>query len=280
MLVRPTVSSAVDRGCDNKDWEVTRVDLYCRVVHCQPEIPVEETRNVPLPPHQGHYLFIVTPSLPSPLLPSSSSSSAHDHQLLRVYMKPLFSTEGVGHLLYSPGQRLLIRDLEAKTDKGSTVYSMDACSMVYLFTSKRDLPQQGEETYPQYRFGKEEEQLLQSLPPPVLPLLTPQHGVGSLVSLRGDIVAVDEDSAFSWPQCDKCGNEQLSTEDGEDDGLLYCDECNTKILSPSIHLQLAVYVKIARGDSCHPVCVQLLQSTIKQLLLVSPANLDEVHEYT
>ena len=32
------VSSAVDRGCDDKDWEVARVDLYCRVVHCQPEV--------------------------------------------------------------------------------------------------------------------------------------------------------------------------------------------------------------------------------------------------
>jgi hypothetical protein len=60
-----------------------------------------------------------------------------------------------------------------------------------------------------------------------------------------------------------------------DDGLLYCDECNTKVLSPSIHLQLAVYVKTAHDDSCRPVCVQLLQSTIKQLLPVSPANLDE-----
>jgi ribosomal protein S27E len=131
--------------------------------------------------------------------------------------------------------------------------------MVYLFTSKRDLPQ-GEEAYPQYWFSKEEEQLLRGLPPPILPPLAPQHGLGSLASLRGDIVAVDEDSAFSWTQCDKCGNEQLSTttttEDGEDDGLLYCDECNTKVLSPSIHLQLAVYVKTAHDDSCRPVCVQ------------------------
>ena len=81
------------------------------------QIPVEETRNVPLPPHHGHYLFIVTPSLPS-----SSSSSAHGHQLLRVYMKPLFSTEGVSHLLCSPGQRLLIKDLEGKKDNGQYVY--------------------------------------------------------------------------------------------------------------------------------------------------------------
>ena len=61
-----------------------------------------------------------SPHLSSPPPPPPPPTS---HQLLRVYMKPLFSTEGVGHLLYSPGQRLLIRDLEAKTDKGQ--YTVD-----------------------------------------------------------------------------------------------------------------------------------------------------------
>ena len=90
------------------------------------QIPVERTSNIPLPPHHGYYLFIVTPSptfLPSPPLLSSSSPAPRGHRLVRVYLKPLFSREAVS-LLSSPGQRLLIRDVELNKDKGQYNYSV------------------------------------------------------------------------------------------------------------------------------------------------------------
>ena len=71
-----------------------------------------------LTPHYGHYLFVVTSS-------HSTYSQSHAHPshinpppLLRLYVKPHFPREGVGHLLSSPGERILIRDVEMRRERG------------------------------------------------------------------------------------------------------------------------------------------------------------------
>ncbi|XP_064639833.1 DNA repair-scaffolding protein-like [Lineus longissimus] len=95
---------------------------------------------------------------------------------------------------------------------------------------------------------------------------------GMLVSLQGKIQEVDEESAYSWPVCNICGNEKL-TYQSKTLGMLYCGECCGPVHSPVNRLRLDIFLETPDiAPDLYKIKIQLLQSSIEMLL---PEEADE-----
>ncbi|XP_047402241.1 DNA repair-scaffolding protein isoform X1 [Sciurus carolinensis] len=91
--------------------------------------------------------------------------------------------------------------------------------------------------------------------------LTP---VNSICSVQGTVVGVDENTAFSWPTCDWCGNGRLEQRP-EDGGTFFCGDCSKLITSPVLKRHLQVFLDCPSRPQCN-VKVKLLQGSISSLL--------------
>ncbi|XP_051700434.1 DNA repair-scaffolding protein isoform X2 [Oryctolagus cuniculus] len=91
--------------------------------------------------------------------------------------------------------------------------------------------------------------------------LTP---VNSICSVQGTVIAVDEDTAFSWPVCDRCGNGRLEQRP-ENRGAFSCGDCSRIVTSPVLKMHLQVFLDCPSRPKCR-VKVKLLQSSISSLL--------------
>ncbi|NXT19088.1 SPIDR protein, partial [Syrrhaptes paradoxus] len=74
----------------------------------------------------------------------------------------------------------------------------------------------------------------------------------SICAVRGTVVGVNENTAFSWPTCDRCGNGKLEL-CPQDRELLYCNQCSEVVTSPVLKMQLEVFLS----------CPSRSQSTVK-----------------
>ncbi|XP_041103585.1 DNA repair-scaffolding protein isoform X1 [Polyodon spathula] len=94
--------------------------------------------------------------------------------------------------------------------------------------------------------------------------LDPTTNINSLCSVKGTIVGVDEDTAYSWPACDHCGNEKLEAAHEEQQGL-FCSLCVRTVSRPTVKMQLEVFLHSVSHPEC-TVKIKLQQETIASLL--------------
>ncbi|XP_045863068.1 DNA repair-scaffolding protein isoform X3 [Meles meles] len=82
--------------------------------------------------------------------------------------------------------------------------------------------------------------------------------------LTGTVVGVDENTAFSWPTCDMCGNERLELSPGDRD-TFSCGDCSRVVTSPLLRRHLQVFLDCPSRPQC-TVKVKLSQTSISSLL--------------
>ncbi|XP_015744634.1 DNA repair-scaffolding protein [Python bivittatus] len=88
--------------------------------------------------------------------------------------------------------------------------------------------------------------------------------INSICTVRGTVVGLNERTAFSWPTCNRCGNEKVE-QHPQDKGLLYCSHCCEAITSPVFKMHLEVYLN-CQSQPKSTVKVKLLQKSISSLL--------------
>uniref|UniRef100_A0A6D2XNH5 Scaffold protein involved in DNA repair n=1 Tax=Takifugu rubripes TaxID=31033 RepID=A0A6D2XNH5_TAKRU len=102
------------------------------------------------------------------------------------------------------------------------------------------------------------------LPRPVrLDPLVPEVTPNSLCSLTGVIVGVDEDTAYSWPVCNRCGSDNLEILAGGN-GSFQCVSCESVVDQPDTRMQLEVFLSSSLNDCT--LKVKLQQETIVSIL--------------
>ncbi|XP_072566998.1 DNA repair-scaffolding protein isoform X2 [Paramormyrops kingsleyae] len=94
--------------------------------------------------------------------------------------------------------------------------------------------------------------------------LGPDVAVNTLCSVRGVIVGVDENTAYSWPTCNLCGSEQLEADPAGHSGLL-CRLCDVLVKEPVLKMQLEVFLSCPSLSQC-TVKMKLIQETIQAIL--------------
>lgn len=102
-------------------------------------------------------------------------------------------------------------------------------------------------------------------PAPPRPLrldpLSPEVTPNSLCSVTGVIVGVDEDSAFSWPVCSRCGSDHLEVLPGR---RFHCGSCQAVVDKPETRIQLEVFLSSSWAGCT--LKVKLQQKTIASIL--------------
>ncbi|XP_070603831.1 DNA repair-scaffolding protein isoform X2 [Erythrolamprus reginae] len=88
--------------------------------------------------------------------------------------------------------------------------------------------------------------------------------INSICTVRGTVVGINERTAFSWPICNRCGNEKLD-QHPQDKELLYCSHCCEVVASPVLKMQLEVFLN-CQSQSKSTVKIKLLQKSISSLL--------------
>uniref|UniRef100_A0A670XTL9 Scaffold protein involved in DNA repair n=1 Tax=Pseudonaja textilis TaxID=8673 RepID=A0A670XTL9_PSETE len=88
--------------------------------------------------------------------------------------------------------------------------------------------------------------------------------INSICTVRGTIVGINERTAFSWPICNRCGNEKIDQHQ-QDKGLLYCSHCCEVVTSPVFKMHLEIFLN-CQSQSKSTVKIKLLQKSISSLL--------------
>ncbi|XP_058033636.1 DNA repair-scaffolding protein isoform X2 [Ahaetulla prasina] len=88
--------------------------------------------------------------------------------------------------------------------------------------------------------------------------------INSICTVRGTVVGINERTAFSWPICNRCGNEKID-QDPQNKGLLYCSHCCEVVTSPVIKMHLEVFLN-CQSQSNSTIKIKLLQKSISSLL--------------
>ncbi|XP_048866701.1 DNA repair-scaffolding protein isoform X2 [Brienomyrus brachyistius] len=94
--------------------------------------------------------------------------------------------------------------------------------------------------------------------------LGPDVAVNTLCSVRGVIVGVDENTAYSWPTCNLCGSEQLEADPAGHPGF-FCRLCDVPLKEPVLKMQLEVFLSCPSLSQC-TVKMKLIQETIQAIL--------------
>nr|CAD7408531.1 unnamed protein product [Timema cristinae] len=91
-----------------------------------------------------------------------------------------------------------------------------------------------------------------------------------VIAHTGNVVGVDEDTAFAWPSCALCNNELLAELPG---GRYFCNKCDATI--PTItNMSLAIYIASLLIPLHCIIKVQLMQETIMGLLTPSISGVE------
>uniref|UniRef100_A0AAR2KDJ1 DUF4503 domain-containing protein n=1 Tax=Pygocentrus nattereri TaxID=42514 RepID=A0AAR2KDJ1_PYGNA len=102
------------------------------------------------------------------------------------------------------------------------------------------------------------------LPQPVLlDQLSSESAACSLCTLTGVVIDVDEESAFSWPACSRCGSDCLEAIQTKQEAFL-CATCGA-VDTPTTKMQLEVFISCPLLNHC-TVKVKLQQKSIMSLL--------------
>uniref|UniRef100_A0A8C6Y5R0 Scaffold protein involved in DNA repair n=1 Tax=Naja naja TaxID=35670 RepID=A0A8C6Y5R0_NAJNA len=88
--------------------------------------------------------------------------------------------------------------------------------------------------------------------------------INSICTVRGTVVGINEGTAFSWPICNRCGNEKID-QHPQDKGLLYCSHCCEVVTSPVFKMHLEIFLN-CQSQSKSTVKIKLLQKSISSLL--------------
>nr|XP_033789607.1 DNA repair-scaffolding protein isoform X2 [Geotrypetes seraphini] len=86
----------------------------------------------------------------------------------------------------------------------------------------------------------------------------------SVCTVQGTVIGVDESTAFSWPVCERCGNQNLELCDERRESF-YCSSCSQAVVSPILRMQLEVFLHCPTRPRC-TIKVKLLEKTITSLL--------------
>ncbi|XP_036614234.1 DNA repair-scaffolding protein [Trichosurus vulpecula] len=113
--------------------------------------------------------------------------------------------------------------------------------------------------------------------PVILDELDSATQVNSICSVQGTVVGVNENTAFSWPVCNRCGNGKLE-QDPENGGSLRCGRCTLTVTSPVLRMHLEVVLACPSRPQAN-VKVKLLQKSISSLLMFSSSE-DGTYEVT
>ncbi|XP_028659328.1 DNA repair-scaffolding protein isoform X2 [Erpetoichthys calabaricus] len=92
----------------------------------------------------------------------------------------------------------------------------------------------------------------------------------SICTVKGTISGVDENSAYSWPVCDNCGNDELEQAQKDPD-FLFCLSCRRVVTKPTVRMQLEIFLNCS-FDSQATVKMKLQQVTIEMLLGSTSSN--------
>ncbi|XP_072460649.1 DNA repair-scaffolding protein isoform X1 [Notamacropus eugenii] len=106
--------------------------------------------------------------------------------------------------------------------------------------------------------------------PVILDELDSTTQVNSICSVQGIVVGVNENTAFSWPVCNRCGNGKLE-QDPENGGSFRCGRCTLIVTSPLLKMHLEVVLACPSRPQAN-VKVKLLQRSISSLLMFSSSE--------
>uniref|UniRef100_F6ZF24 DUF4503 domain-containing protein n=1 Tax=Monodelphis domestica TaxID=13616 RepID=F6ZF24_MONDO len=106
--------------------------------------------------------------------------------------------------------------------------------------------------------------------PVILDELDSATQVNSICSIQGIVVGVNENTAFSWPVCNRCGNGKLE-QDPKNRGAFHCGRCALAVASPLVRMHLEVVLACPSRPQT-TVKVKLLQRSISSLLRFSASE--------
>ncbi|XP_028410147.1 uncharacterized protein LOC114532763 [Dendronephthya gigantea] len=183
-----------------------------------------------------------------------------------------------------PGQLLSIQDLVYDKAKPK-ILTADIFSKIQLVFSQSFIPcydQQLSEIHQFWRqtmtvfMTEKEYTCLKSQPLPVLPNLSENCVIESLVILEGTISGVDKENAFCWFSCPNCSSECIS-EPYDSDSQYQCNSCLWNFNSPVTNMNLEVYIRSRSLPALNPK-VKLLQRSINELLSGSQKDSQETYQ--
>ncbi|XP_037643021.1 DNA repair-scaffolding protein isoform X1 [Sebastes umbrosus] len=103
-----------------------------------------------------------------------------------------------------------------------------------------------------------------TLPQPVrLDPLSPEITPNSVCSLSGVIVGVDENTAYSWPACNRCASDNLEML-AERPQNFHCVSCKSSVEKPDTRIQLEVFLSSSLSNCT--LKVKLQPKTIMSIL--------------
>ncbi|XP_074063058.1 DNA repair-scaffolding protein isoform X2 [Macrotis lagotis] len=106
--------------------------------------------------------------------------------------------------------------------------------------------------------------------PVILDELDSAIQVNSICSVQGIVVGVNENTAFSWPVCNRCGNGKLE-QDSKNRESFHCGQCTLTVTSPLLKMHLEVVLACPSRPQ-GTVKVKLLQRSISSLLMFSSSE--------
>ncbi|XP_020848152.1 DNA repair-scaffolding protein isoform X1 [Phascolarctos cinereus] len=107
--------------------------------------------------------------------------------------------------------------------------------------------------------------------PVILDELDSTTQVNCICSVQGIVVGVNENTAFSWPVCNRCGNGKLEQDLSENRGSFHCGRCTLTVTSPLLKMHLEVVLACPSRPQGN-MKVKLLQRSISSLLMFSSSE--------
>ncbi|XP_019629301.1 PREDICTED: DNA repair-scaffolding protein-like [Branchiostoma belcheri] len=228
-----------------------RISLYVklRFWRSQPSEDTSSTRET------GHVLFVWD---------GSTTDSSQPYSKITVRQSCVIP-EQVLDLMKQPGANLFLKDLLWERGR---VLTADVCSVLHQACPEGVVTEWWQQVTPPDVWNS-----LTAAGTPGLQVITSSTILHSLVQVQGQVLSVDEDTAFSWPECDTCGNNKLI----EQESSLQCPSCDKTVTEPLTRMSLEVYVDCPSLEKSGIVKIKLLQDSIQQLLSNQQAD-DEGYE--
>lgn len=120
------------------------------------------------------------------------------------------------------------------------------------------------------------ENLLGLGPAPFKSLSLKSCRLGYICQVEGLVIGVDEGSACCWLVCDKCGNADITSQQGRSPQF-FCPLCNVAVNSPKTKTHLAVFLEVKHFPQAS-IKVTLHQNTIDKLLPVCYQDSDQGYD--
>ncbi|XP_071822875.1 DNA repair-scaffolding protein-like isoform X1 [Apostichopus japonicus] len=199
----------------------------------------------------GNHLLFVTDSSLSMGPQSESKPNPRNYIKVEKLTSCLILVSDCRDLKELSGPRLQFEDVHIKED-GSFI--LDCYSRV---RRNRDAEEREKSSKLSDKSQRNEGAVIQ------LPELTDVSPANTLVTLTGTMEGVDQDTAYSWPECNMCGSNQI--EGDSSGGKLFCLMCKLEVTSPVTKIQLEVIVRSPAVPKGNRIKVLLKQETVTKL---------------